>query len=122
MRIDVLAFDGFAEVDALATYAVFANARRRGLPVEAALVTADGATEVTGCYGTKYADLVPWDPSSARVLAVSGGWIREEIDRGVIPRQPASSPAARRPPTGRTTSGWPSGPKSSTPASSTTAT
>jgi transcriptional regulator GlxA family with amidase domain len=93
MRIDVLMFDGVAEVDALATYAVFANARRRGLPVEPALVTADGAREVTGCYGTKFADLKPWDPSAARVLAVSGGWILEEIDRGVIPRQLAEAKA-----------------------------
>ena len=94
MRIDVLMFDGVAEVDALATYAVFANARSRGLPVEPALVTADGATEVTGCYGTKFADLKPWDPATARVLAISGGWILEEIERGVIPRQLAEAKSA----------------------------
>lgn len=94
MRIDVLMFEGVAEVDAVATYAVFANARSRGLPVEPALVTADGASEVTGCYGTKFADLKPWDPSTARVLAVSGGWILEEIDRGVIPRQLAEAKSA----------------------------
>ncbi|MEV6410645.1 hypothetical protein [Kribbella sp. NPDC051718] len=56
MRIDVLVFDGFAEVDVLATYAVFANAK-------------------------------------ARVLAVAGGWILEEIERGVIPRQLAEAKA-----------------------------
>jgi transcriptional regulator GlxA family with amidase domain len=94
MRIDVLMFEGVAEVDALATYAVFANARSRGLAVEPRLVTADGAREVTGCYGTKFADLQPWDPSSARVLAVSGGWILEEIERGVIPGQLAEAKAA----------------------------
>ncbi|MEU4391672.1 DJ-1/PfpI family protein [Kribbella sp. NPDC023855] len=94
MRIDVLMFEGVAEVDALATYAVFANARSRGLEVEPRLVTADGAREVTGCYGTKFADLERWDPSSARVLAVSGGWILEEIERGVIPRQLAEAKAA----------------------------
>jgi transcriptional regulator GlxA family with amidase domain len=94
MRIDVLMFEGVAEVDALTTYAVFANARKRGLDVEPHLVTADGATEVTGCYGTKFADLVPWSPETARVLAVSGGWIVEEIERGVIPRQLADAKAA----------------------------
>lgn len=93
MRIDVLMFDGVAEVDALTTYAVFANARRRGLDVEPRLVTADGATEVVGCYGTKFADLEPWSPETARVLAVSGGWIWEEIERGVIPRQLAEAKA-----------------------------
>ena len=91
MRIDVLMFDGVAEVDAVATYAVFANARRRGLPVEPALVTADGTREVTGCYGTKFADLERWDPAAARILAVSGGWILEEIERGVIPKQLAEA-------------------------------
>ncbi|ADB35344.1 ThiJ/PfpI domain protein [Kribbella flavida DSM 17836] len=94
MRIDVLMFEGVAEIDALATYAVFANAQRRGLAVEPYLVTADGATQVTGCYGTTFAELVPWAPESARVLAVSGGWVLEEIERGVIPRQLAEAKAA----------------------------
>jgi hypothetical protein len=76
MRIDVLVFDGFAEVGVIATYAVFANARGRGMPVEPRLVTADGAREVTGCYGTKYGDLSLWDPASARVLASPAGGSR----------------------------------------------
>jgi transcriptional regulator GlxA family with amidase domain len=94
MRIDVLMFEGVAEVDALSTYAVFANAKRRGLAVDPRLVTADGATEVTGCYGTTFAELEPWSPSTARVLAVSGGWILEEIERGVIPKQLAEAKRA----------------------------
>ncbi|WP_328990703.1 DJ-1/PfpI family protein [Kribbella sp. NBC_01245] len=93
MRIDVLMFDGVAEVDAQATYAVFATARMRGLPVEPYLVTADGATRVTGCYGTTYDGLRAWSPEEARVLAVSGGWIHEEIERGVIPKQLAEAKA-----------------------------
>ncbi|GAB3816417.1 DJ-1/PfpI family protein [Kribbella italica] len=93
MRIDVLMFEGVAELDALATYTVFANARRRGLAVEPYLVTADGRTQVTGCYGTTFGDLVPWSPETARVLAVSGGWIVEEIASGVIPRQLAEAKA-----------------------------
>ncbi|MFC0629320.1 hypothetical protein [Kribbella deserti] len=41
MRIDVLMFDGVAEVDAQATYAVFATAKTRlGLPLDPRLVTA----------------------------------------------------------------------------------
>jgi transcriptional regulator GlxA family with amidase domain len=94
MRIDVLMFEGVAEVDALSTYAVFANAQRRGLAVDPRLVTADGATAVTGCYGTTFAELEPWSPSTARVLAVSGGWILEEIERGVIPKQLAEAKRA----------------------------
>lgn len=91
MRIDVLMFEGVAEVDALTTYAVFATAKRRGLAVDPRLVTADGVTEVTGCYGTTFGGLEPWSPETARVLAVSGGWILEEIERGVIPKQLAEA-------------------------------
>jgi transcriptional regulator GlxA family with amidase domain len=94
MRVDVLMFDGVAEVDAMATYAVFANAKRRGVDVDPRLVTADGATSVKGCYGTTIGDLEPWSPTTARVLAVSGGWIEEEIERGVIPRQLAAAKEA----------------------------
>jgi len=94
MRIDVLMFDGVAEVDAMATYAVFANAKSRGLAVDPRLVTADGATSVQGCYGTTIGDLEPWSPTTARVLAVSGGWIEEEIERGVIPQQLAAAKQA----------------------------
>jgi transcriptional regulator GlxA family with amidase domain len=94
MRIDVLMFEGVAEVDALATYAVFATAQRRGLAVDPRLVTADGAAEVTGCYGTTFAGLEAWSPTTARVLAVSGGWILEEIERGVIPKQLAEAKRA----------------------------
>ncbi|GAB3945105.1 DJ-1/PfpI family protein [Kribbella albertanoniae] len=91
MRIDVLMFDGVAEVDALATYAVFAAVKRRGVEVDPRLVTADGATSVIGCYGTTIGDLELWSPETARVLAVSGGWIEEEIERGVIPQQLAAA-------------------------------
>ncbi|MFC9689416.1 DJ-1/PfpI family protein [Kribbella sp. NPDC056951] len=91
MRIDVLMYDGVAEVDALAVYAVFAHAKRRGLDVDARLVTADGVTTVKGCYGTTFGELELWSPETARVLAVSGGWIEEEIERGVIPQQLADA-------------------------------
>jgi transcriptional regulator GlxA family with amidase domain len=94
MRIDVLMFEGVAEVDALAVYAVFANARQRGVEVDPRLVTADGATTVKGCYGTTIGDLEPWSPTTAGVLAVSGGWIEEEIARGVIPSQLAAAKKA----------------------------
>ncbi|MFF1815950.1 DJ-1/PfpI family protein [Kribbella sp. NPDC058245] len=97
MRIDVLMFEGVAEVDALAVYAVFANAKGRGVAVDPRLVTADGATSVKGCYGTTISRLEPWSPETAGVLAVSGGWIEEEIARGVIPAQLAAAKEAGGP-------------------------
>jgi hypothetical protein len=112
-----------------ATCSVFANARSRGLEVDPRLVTADGATSVTGCNGTGCSGLERWSPESARVLAVSGGWIERDIEGGVLPRQLAEAkpidgrPATtHRPRIGRRWNGSASGPRSSTPASSMTAT
>jgi transcriptional regulator GlxA family with amidase domain len=93
MRVEILMFEGVADMDALLPYDVFARARLLGADVEPVLVTADGATEVSGCYGTRYAGLVPWTPEEADVLVVAGGWIDEEIERGVIPKQLAEAKA-----------------------------
>jgi transcriptional regulator GlxA family with amidase domain len=49
---------------------------------------------VTGCYGTTFAGLEPWSPGTARVLAVSGGWVLEELERGVIPKRLAEAKRA----------------------------
>lgn len=96
MRVEVLMFEGVADMDATLPYDVFARARILGADVEPVLVTADGATEVTGCYGTRYAGLVPWVPASADVLVVAGGWIEEELAGGVIPKQLATAKAANK--------------------------
>ncbi|WP_116951249.1 DJ-1/PfpI family protein [Jiangella endophytica] len=87
MRIDVLMYDGIAEMDALLTFDVLARARVMGVDVAPALVTVDGRTEVTGCYGTGFAGLRGWDPASAGALLVAGGWDLDVIEASELPGQ-----------------------------------
>lgn len=87
MRIEFLMFEGVAEMDILLPYDVFGKAKLNGADVEPVFVTADGRTEVTGCYGTRFAGLRRWDPPTADVLVVAGGWIDEILDEGVIQKQ-----------------------------------
>lgn len=77
-------FDGVADMDATLPHDVFCRARLLGADVESVLVTSDGASEVTGCYGTRYAGLVGWTPEHADVLVVAGGWIERDAD-GPLP-------------------------------------
>jgi transcriptional regulator GlxA family with amidase domain len=91
MRVEVLMFEGVADMDAVMPHNVFRRANTLGADVESVLVTADGATEVTGCYGTRYGGLVEWTPEAADVLLVAGGWVEEDIERGVIPKQLAEA-------------------------------
>ncbi|NUP64891.1 MAG: thiamine biosynthesis protein ThiJ, partial [Nonomuraea sp.] len=90
MRVEVLMFEGVADMDTLLPHDVFCRARLLGADVESVLVTADGATEVTGCYGTLYGGLTEWTPERADVLVVGGGWIEKDID-GPIPRHIADA-------------------------------
>lgn len=93
MRIAILIFDGFDELDAIGPYEVFRHAARRGVDIEATLVTLDGAEEVIAAGELRVHPhgklpsgvdvvLVPgggWNDRSAR-----GAWA--EAERGAIPR------------------------------------
>jgi transcriptional regulator GlxA family with amidase domain len=91
MRVEVLMFEGVADMDAVLPHHVFRKAQALGAEVESVLVTADGATEVAGCYGTRYTGLVEWTPEAADVLVVAGGWIEQDVERGVLPKQLAAA-------------------------------
>jgi transcriptional regulator GlxA family with amidase domain len=90
-NIDIVLFDGFDELDAIAPYEVFRTAAGHGAPIQAELVGARGAGTVTASHGTRV--LVDRAPSAtADVLLVpGGGWfhgagVRDEIERGNLPR------------------------------------
>lgn len=51
MRIEVVVFDGFDELDAVAPYEVLRNAAAGGADWDVALVGAHGAGVVTGSHG-----------------------------------------------------------------------
>jgi transcriptional regulator GlxA family with amidase domain len=96
MQVQVLVFDGFDEMDALAPYEVFRHASRVG-DAEVALVTATGQPTVTGGTGVQLAGLTEWTPERADVLIVPGGGatrggpgVRAELEDGTLPKQLAA--------------------------------
>ena len=98
MRIDIIIFDGFDELDAIAPYEVLRTAAEMGAPIEVTLAGAHGAATITASHGARIA--VERGPSAdADVLLVPGGGyfhgtgIRNEIERGELPRVIAAAHA-----------------------------
>jgi transcriptional regulator GlxA family with amidase domain len=90
-RIEIVIFDGFDELDAIAPYEVFRTAAGCGAPIEAELVGAHGAATITASHGTRIQ--VDRGPSAAAdvILVPGGGYfhgsgIRDELERGELPR------------------------------------
>ena len=90
MKIDIVVFDGFDEMDAVAPYEVFRTAAELGAPIEAELVGAHGAATITASHGLRL--VVERGPreDANMVLVPGGGWfhgagVRSEIERGVLP-------------------------------------
>lgn len=90
-NIEIVLFDGFDEMDAIAPYEVFRTAAGVGAPLDAELVGAHGPATITASHGTRIA--VARGPSeTADVVLVPGGGyfhgdgIRAEIDRRELPR------------------------------------
>src|SRR5262245_10822829 len=87
-RIEIVIFDGFDEMDAIAPYEVF---RTAGAPIDVELVGAHGAATITASHGTRIQ--VDRGPSwAADVILVPGGGyfhgsgIRDELEHGELPR------------------------------------
>ena len=96
MRIEIAVFDGFDEMDAIAPYEVLRTAAALGAPIEAELVGAHGAATVTASHGLRL--VVDRGPSEAPdvLLVPGGGWfhgagVRDEIERGDLPRAMAAA-------------------------------
>ena len=53
MRIDIIIFDGFDELDAIAPYEVLRTAAEHGAPIEVELVGAHGPATITASHGTR---------------------------------------------------------------------
>jgi len=91
MKIEIVVFDGFDEMDAIAPYEVLRTAAALGAPIEAELVGAHGPATVTASHGMRL--VVDHGPSEAAdVMLVPGGGyfhgagVRDEIERGVVTR------------------------------------
>jgi transcriptional regulator GlxA family with amidase domain len=92
MDIDVILFDGFDEVDAIAPYEVLRNAEEAGADLRATLVGARGAGEVTAAHGAVLRVERGPSESAGMLLVPGGGWnaggprgARAEVTRGDLP-------------------------------------
>jgi transcriptional regulator GlxA family with amidase domain len=94
VQIDILVFDGFDELDALAPYEVLQNAAAAGADFSVRIVTWSGQQEVVAAHGLTIR--VPeTSASNARpdlVIVPGGGWnarspqgARAEAERGEVP-------------------------------------
>jgi transcriptional regulator GlxA family with amidase domain len=91
MRIEIVVFDGFDEMDAIAPYEVLRTAASLGAPIDAELVGAHGAGIVTASHGTRIEVARGPAEDVDMLLVPGGGWfhgagVRDEIERGVLPR------------------------------------
>jgi transcriptional regulator GlxA family with amidase domain len=90
MKIDIVVFDGFDEMDAVAPYEVFRTAAGLGAPIEAELVGAHGAATIAASHGLRMVVDRGVSEDADMVLVPGGGWfhgagVRDEIERGVVP-------------------------------------
>ena len=93
MRIAIVIYQGFDELDAIGPYEVFRHAANAGAPIDVSLMTIDGAAEVTASGGLR---VVPHGRLSGKpdmVLIPGGGWSNRaaqgawaEANRGDIPQ------------------------------------
>jgi transcriptional regulator GlxA family with amidase domain len=94
MRIDVLIYDGFDELDALAPFEVLKKAAAAGADFAVRLVTASPREEVVGACGLRLRPEAAIDRRTppAVIVVPGGGWVdrsaagaRAEAERGEIP-------------------------------------
>ena len=98
MQIDIILFDGFDELDAIAPYEILRTAAGLGAPIEPELVGAHGAATITASHGARI--VVDRGPSEAAgmLLVPGGGYfhgsgIRDELERGDLARVLAAAHA-----------------------------
>ncbi len=100
MRIHIVVFPGFDELDAIAPYEALRRAEEAGADLHVELVTLDGADEVTAFYRLRVrptgrlwrADADAPDEKPDIVIVPGGGWnhrsptgARAEAERGALP-------------------------------------
>ena len=93
MRISILLYPGFDELDAIGPFEVFRHAATFGAPVEVTLNTFDGATEVVASGGLRVRPDGKLDRRPDMIVVPGGGWSNHaergawaEANRGDIPR------------------------------------
>ncbi|KTG08369.1 AraC family transcriptional regulator [Haloprofundus marisrubri] len=97
MRVDIVLYDGFDELDAVGPYEVFSTAAAFGADFDVRLVTLDDREQVTASHGLRVGvdGVLPdsdADDRSGLLIVPGGGWndrseagARAEAERGAIP-------------------------------------
>ena len=98
MQIDIILFDGFDELDAIAPYEVLRTAAELGAPIDVTLVGAHGPATITASHGARiFVDRGPSDDADM-VIVPGGGYfhgsgIRTELELRELPRLVAAAHA-----------------------------
>ncbi|HEX8207405.1 MAG TPA: DJ-1/PfpI family protein [Solirubrobacteraceae bacterium] len=94
MKIEIVVFDGFDEMDAVGPYEVLRNAQTVVEDLDVRLVGAEGSGEVTGSHGMRVAVDGGLSGDADLVVVPGGGWndrspqgARAEAERGDLPRR-----------------------------------
>jgi len=79
VKIQIILFNGFDELDAIAPYEVFQNAAVFGTDVQAELVTLDDSVEVTAAHGLRVQPdaKLQLDQKLDILLVPGGGWVAQ---------------------------------------------
>lgn len=93
MRIAIVLYQGFDELDAIGPFEVFRHAAKMGAAIDVSLTTLDGAQEVTASGGLRVRPDGQLQGRPDLVLIPGGGWSNRapqgawaEANRGEIPR------------------------------------
>jgi transcriptional regulator GlxA family with amidase domain len=100
MDIDILIFDGFDELDAIAPFEVLRNAEEKGAELHARLAGVHGPGEVVAAHGLRMTAVHSPSDGAELVLVPGGGWnggrpqgVRAEVEEGTLPRLVAAAHA-----------------------------
>jgi len=92
MDVEILLFEGYDELDAIAPYETFRLAARRDADLDARLVTLDSVDSVEARSGLRVEPDGTLSEAPDALLVPGGGWndpgepgVRREYDRGVVP-------------------------------------
>lgn len=94
MHVQIVLFDGFDELDAIAPLEVLRRAEELGADLHSQIVTLEGAREVTAFYGLRVQAeaALDLDQPPDVLLVPGGGWsaggprgVRTEIEQGSLP-------------------------------------
>jgi len=92
MNIQILIYNGFDELDAIAPFEVFQLAANFGAQLQTEFVTLDGLEEVVAQHGLRVSATGRLDERADVVLIPGGGWVARaaqgawaEAQRGVVP-------------------------------------